>query len=111
MGIYHVLCVSDDSLRLMSSDREEVESAVGKAVYTLCVDPQFGHLNGPHLERVPSASVLNAGSAIRHAGEYHNTELDVIIWNRGWCSKPGALTNDELDKALAVLQAERTRRT
>ena len=111
MGTYHVLSISDDSLRQMSKDREQVEMAVGKAIYSLCADPQYGHVNGPTLERVTSAPVLNAGSAIRHAGEYHDTSFEAIVWNRGWCSKPESLTNDELEVALALMQAEKARRT
>ncbi len=110
MGIYHVLSISDDSLRLLPDDREHIEMAVGKAIYTLCVAPQYGHLNGPALERVTSASVLNAGAAVRHAGEYHHTSFEPIVWNRGWCSKPEDLTNEELENAIALLQGEKARR-
>lgn len=111
MGFYHILSVSDDALRLMPSDRQQVEQAVGGAIYTLCVDPQFRYLGRTELERVTSASVLNTGSAVRHAGEYHHTALEVLVWNRGWCSKPADLTIEELENAIALLQHEKAERS
>ena len=110
MGIYHVLSISDDLLRLNTHNQSEIEAAVGKAIYTLCINPEYGYLNGPDLDRVTSSAVLNRGAAINYAGEYHHTAFEPIIWNRGWCNNLADLSDNELEYVFALLEAEKARR-
>ena len=94
----------------MSSDRAQIEQAVGQAAYTLCIDPKYGYIDGSNLARIRSASILNAGLAIRYAAEFHHGSMQVLVWHRGSCSRPSDLTTEGLDAALGLLRAERATR-
>ena len=98
MGMHHLLSVNDDTLELNKERRSELEVAIGKAIFTLCVDPQFGYLRGPKLERVTSVDILNAGGAVRYAGEVHHTELKVIVWSGGCLTQLDKLSAEELQE-------------
>lgn len=110
MGMHHLISVWDDALQLNKERRLELESAIGKAVFTLCAEPQFGHLRGPELERVTSADILNAGAAIRHAAEVHHTELAVMVWSRGSLVRLDALSAEDFNEARAQVTKEAERR-
>src|SRR5262245_33182190 len=105
MGYHHLLRISNDALQLNKERRAEVESAVGKGVFTLCVDPQLGHLRGPQLERATSADILNAGSALSYEGEFHHTEPEVLVWTGAGIKRLNQLTPSEVAEVLSKVRA------
>jgi hypothetical protein len=101
MGYHHLLIVSDDALQLNKERRTEVEAAVGKAIFTLCADPELAHLRGPKLERVTSASILNFGGAVSYKGELHHNEHEVLIWTGAVVKRLHELTTTECAELLS----------
>lgn len=97
MGMYHVLTVNEDALAFGKADKpEELIPAVGAAVVTLCIEPESGYLRGPNLEQLRSHSILNSGSAIRHAAHLHHTNRTVLFFYGGEVRQLESLTEEEL---------------
>ena len=98
MGLHHIVSVANDALEMNKDRRAEIESALGKAIFTVCADPQFGHLGTPTLERVTRANVLNYGSAVRHAAELHHTDYEVLVFSGGHLRPLRELKGEELSE-------------
>jgi hypothetical protein len=105
MGMHHILSINDDALSLNKEKKTELAQATGDAVVKLCIDPQFGHLNGPELERVKSENILNCGNAARYADEVHYTETAIFVWCQGILRPLRELAPEELDEARKLINS------
>ena len=104
MGLYHIVTIGNDSLEINKDRRDEVEKELGKAIFTLCADPQYGYLRPPKIEKVTSASVLNCGSAVHHCAELHSTEYEAMVFSRCSLRSVKDLNGEERSELIAYIQ-------
>lgn len=93
MGICHIVCVREDALKMNEDRPDELVSAIGQGIRTLCVDPEHA-VTPVGAKRVRSATVLNAGGGLQHAGEVHSTDEQIFVWS-GNCLRTLDELNDE----------------
>ncbi len=104
MGIYHVVSVAEDVISMNRARQPELEAALGKAVRTICCEPQYEYLDGPRPQRITSADVLNCGAAVRHAGELHHSEFEVFVFSRGHLRPLRMLKPHELEEFMEFVR-------
>ena len=104
MGITHIVTVRDDGLTMNAAKGQELESAVGEAVVTVCVKPQFaGTERGP--ERITWHPVMNHGNCVQHVTEMHSSEEQIFIWAGNRLRSLQELRDEEIDGARRLFEA------
>lgn len=104
MGMTHILAVREDALSVNKEEPKPLESAIGKAVVTLCVDPKFAATGNAGLERVNRHGILNHSNGIEWAGEVHNTDDVLFVWTGNRVCSLDNLTKREVPSVKKLLE-------
>lgn len=82
MGYSHILYLRDDAIGdLMHRDksRDELALEVGKAILTLCSEPNMVPAPGGD-RRATSEAVFNYGGAVVWVADRHSSQEDLFVW-------------------------------
>lgn len=110
MGMAHILWVYEDGLTLNSEKGDRLEAALGQAVFKLCMNPDYAATEHG-TQRIRSHKVLNQFAGVCHLESVHSSDRRLFVWADNCLRGVGDLTDEELQDARALFEAELARRS